>query len=172
MLVINYPNYSIDKDGLILNVKKNKPLKGTIDNNGYRRVFLGKTTHKIHRLMALHFLPKEPNKTEVDHINRNKLDNRLENLRWVTRSENNYNRGLKNTNKLKRRHISLDEIKGHLYYVIQIHKLKFKKRMKLNLYTLDQVVAVRNKILVENNLYYNDIDAQSNREMEKGSPII
>ena len=162
MLINNYPNYSIDTDGIILNVKKNKPLKGTIDNNGYRRVYLGKTTHKIHRLMALHFLPKEPNKTEVDHINRNKLDNRLENLRWVTRSENNYNRGLKNNNKLERRHISLGEIKGVLYYVIQIHKLKYRKRMNYNNYSLEEVVAVRNKILVENNLYHDNIDAKSN----------
>tara|TARA_R110002072_G_C7624106_1_gene506263 strand:- start:55 stop:576 length:522 start_codon:yes stop_codon:yes gene_type:complete len=167
----NYPNYTIDTDGNVFNVKTNKPLKGTIDSSGYRRVFLGKTTHKIHKIIAHHFLPIEPN-TEIDHINRNKLDNRLENLRRVTRSENNYNRGLKNTNKLERRHISLGEIKGDLYYVIQIHKLKYKKRMNYNLYSLEEVVAFRNKILIENNLYSNNIDAKSNGEMEKGSATL
>lgn len=47
-----------------------------------------KNTALVHRLVAEAFLEKPENKTEIDHINRNKEDNRVENLRWVTREEN------------------------------------------------------------------------------------
>lgn len=49
---------------------------------------INKQEWAIHRLVAMSFLPNPNNKPEVDHINRNKADNRVENLRWVTTKEN------------------------------------------------------------------------------------
>jgi hypothetical protein len=46
-------------------------------------------------MVALAFIPNPDNKSDVDHINRNKLDNRMENLRWVNRSENQINKPVK-----------------------------------------------------------------------------
>ena len=43
---------------------------------------------RVHRLVAEAFLENPLNLPEVDHINHNRGDNRLENLRWVTRKEN------------------------------------------------------------------------------------
>ena len=45
----------------------------------------------VHRLVAECFIPNPLNKPSVDHINQNKSDNRVCNLRWATMSEQQYN---------------------------------------------------------------------------------
>lgn len=47
-----------------------------------------KKSIKIHRVVALTFIPNPENKSDVNHINGNKEDNNLENLEWTTRQEN------------------------------------------------------------------------------------
>jgi hypothetical protein len=59
-----------------------------IDNKVYKK----KSKSRIHRLLALQFIENPDNHPEVDHIDRNKNNNSLENLRWVTRTENRRNR--------------------------------------------------------------------------------
>lgn len=48
-------------------------------------------TYQVHRLVALVFIPNPKNLEQIDHINRDTKDNRVENLRWVSQSENQYN---------------------------------------------------------------------------------
>lgn len=66
-----------------------------INKYGYKQILLYKDkkykTFLIHRLVAQAFIPNPDNKPEIDHINTNKTDNRVENLRWVTSSENKNN---------------------------------------------------------------------------------
>ena len=59
-------------------------------SSGYLQVNLGviRNTAFVHRLVAEAFLPNPENKPTVDHINGNRLDNRVENLRWVSHKEN------------------------------------------------------------------------------------
>lgn len=63
---------------------------------GYIRVCLNGTYYMKHVLIARQFIKNDDpaHKTEVDHKNRNRKDYRLSNLRWVTPSENNYNRDM------------------------------------------------------------------------------
>ena len=58
---------------------------------GYKGVTILDKRYKVHRLVAETFIPNPENKPEIDHINRNPSDNRMENLRWATRTENNRN---------------------------------------------------------------------------------
>ena len=70
---------------------KERILKQT-ENRGYRAVIISKEkTRKefsAHRLVAFHFIPNPENKPEVNHIDGNKSNNKVENLEWVTPSEN------------------------------------------------------------------------------------
>jgi len=93
--IANFPKYFISKDGKIYSVKRNKILKPQTHKYGYLQFNLckdGKSYYKkLHRLLAETFIPNPENKPCVDHKNRIRNDNRLENLHWVTRKENNEN---------------------------------------------------------------------------------
>ena len=110
MEVVGYENYLIYPDGKVQNKNTKRYLKQSDNGWGYYRINLWKDgNHKkylIHRLLAIHYIPNPDNKPCVDHINRDKKDNRIENLRWVTHCENSQNLGFHRDNKLGIKNIS------------------------------------------------------------------
>lgn len=92
----DYPNYSINILGEVRNDITGKIKKNQKDSKGYYQIGLSKNNIRIlffiHRLIAIHFIPNPDNKPFIDHIDNNRLNNSIENLRWVSVQENSQNR--------------------------------------------------------------------------------
>jgi hypothetical protein len=92
MIIENYPNYFVTKEGKVINAKTNKILKPVFNTGGYQQVTLHNRIKSknivIHRLIAKAFIPNPENKPQVNHIDGNKSNNSVTNLEWCTCSEN------------------------------------------------------------------------------------
>lgn len=81
--------YEVSNLGRLRNKKTKVIAKGTIKKNGYVDVSVNNQNYRLHRLVLQTWCPNEDyEELTVDHINGNRSDNRLENLRWTTREEN------------------------------------------------------------------------------------
>lgn len=87
-----FPNYKIDRQGNVYNSKGYR-LKPETTNKGYLRVSLSddERSHQrfsVHRLVAETYIPNPDNLPQVNHINENKTDNSVDNLKWCTQLDN------------------------------------------------------------------------------------
>ena len=109
--VQGFENYEVSNFGAVRNKTTQRRLKGN-NHMGYLRIGLSKDEKTkllfIHRLVALAFVDNPDKKTEIDHINNNKIDNNALNLRWCNRQENNRNTQVSKTN--------LNGVKGISFY--------------------------------------------------------
>lgn len=86
-------NYEVSNYGNVRNKKTGRILKLHETHKGYLEIGLYKNNkakiYKVHRLVAIMFIPNDnTEKTQINHINEIKTDNRVENLEWCTSKEN------------------------------------------------------------------------------------
>ena len=94
-----FGDYDVYDNGDIFSHKTKKIMKRSINTHGYVKMCL-RVNNKafgisLHRLLGVLFLPNIKNLPEVDHKDRDKLNNSLFNLHWSSRSDNSHNRGIR-----------------------------------------------------------------------------
>jgi hypothetical protein len=143
-VIDNYPDYQVNNTGLVRSIKFNKvKVRSPSMVRGYWSVVLCVNNkiscHRVHRLVALAFIPNPDGKKEVDHINRIKTDNRIENLRWATSSENCINV----PTRAEHRHIV------HVGNQFRVQIQRNNKWVHYRFYkTLDEAIAARDAFLI------------------------
>ena len=136
-----FSNYSVSDNGMIRNDNSLKILKNRKAGAGYCKVTLCEnkehTDKYVHRIVADAFIPNIDNKPEINHIDGNKRNNSVNNLEWVTSSEN----------------------KNHLYNYLDSSDLRRK-------YSLmrkgENNAAARKVIRIEDNKIYSTITEAAN----------
>jgi hypothetical protein len=143
MEINGYSDYLIYDDGRVWSKprkdrrgyqRKGKWRKSVKTLDGYHRVGLcrdGKTKmFAVSRLVAQHYIPNPENKLEVDHIDRNIDNNHISNLRWVTRRENQDNKGMTIRNTSGHKYISYEKAKKLWAFQYQRKGHKVRKKFK------------------------------------------
>ena len=157
----NFSRYLIDINGNIYSKIRKRFLKPRLDKDTYKIVTLksdDKKTKimKVHRLVGLTFIPNPDNKPFIDHIDRNKSNNSITNLRWATRLENCANRSNTKYNKTGYKNIGISKDGYLIIAIMRNHKFLFRKQYSIKKYSLDEVVVIRNEIYKEFNIEIMD----------------
>lgn len=87
-----FPGYQVSDRGRVRNKERGNILKPIPDKDGYFRVHLStdKNVRRVHRLVAETFIDNPENKEYVNHLDGDKTNNTVGNLKWCTANENNF----------------------------------------------------------------------------------
>ena len=144
MDIKGYEDYTISRQGEVWSKKYKKYLKPCKNGGGYLFVGLCKDGKRkymtIHRLIALAYIDNPENKPEVDHIDRNRTNNNITNLRWATIEEQNRNRDIISNTGYK--YISKINTNGYDYYRVEKKKV-FCYSLRCDQWTFEEAVEIR-----------------------------
>jgi len=153
----NFSRYTIDPHGNIFNEKTNRCISHIIKNTGYLCVWLydDNSIRKnllLHRVLLNTFMDNPNNLPLVDHIDRNKLNNSLSNLRYASHSMNALNREKSYKNKIGKNIFDFDNRyrvvickDGNRIYDKSFLKKKFSLEMvkqHRNIFCLDNGIGI------------------------------
>lgn len=136
--ISGFENYSISKKGIVINNKTNRIMKQRSDKYGYQVIKLYREkkqyTLKIHRLVAEAFLEKIDGKNIVDHIDEDKTNNNVDNLRWCTHKENSEFYILNNPHKFKKKKLKESSKKKQERLLMHSKEMsqKYGKKISVN----------------------------------------
>tara|TARA_R110000772_G_C13163907_1_gene426248 strand:+ start:195 stop:680 length:486 start_codon:yes stop_codon:yes gene_type:complete len=138
--ILDMKNYKFDTLlQKVYNIKKNTYRKNSLNNYGYYQVNLNKKTYFIHKLVYQIYNPNEDLEGyDIDHIDRDKLNNKIENLRRATRSDNNSNKIAQKNNTSGYKYIS--KTKWNTYrFDLTKNGIRYTKTFK----NLEEVITYR-----------------------------
>ena len=123
-------------------IKGNWRLADTIDNYGYLRIKINYKNYSQHRIIGMFFLGLDIDdlSSEIDHIDRNKLNNSIDNLRIVSRQQNMFNTSSKGYRKTKYGFQGKLKINGIIYtkfYKTEAKAVDWYQKMKAAFHNID-----------------------------------
>lgn len=137
----DYENYELYDTGEVFNITTGKKLKGSIRLNGYKVYRLSKNNKKTeyyaHRLVAEYFIPNPNNFPVVNHKDGNKLNNSVENLEWMSYSDNVHHAYDNGLHKKIRRNAE--------YYTEDLNEETWREIPKFHNYLISNYGRIQNK---------------------------
>ena len=171
----NFSNYSVSSMGEIRNDKTNKILKQSHNNKGYMYCYIKRDDGvykncQVHRLVAKTFIPNINDKPCVNHKDYNPSNNNVENLEWVTHSENclwssknislaskGKNKSLEHRKSIRKSMLNLENSKNYIYKTKTGYMFRFRpsKNEDINktFKTIEQAIEYRNNYFKEHKEY-------------------
>jgi hypothetical protein len=135
--------FEVSDKGQVRNKKTGHIKQPTENDDGYLVVSFNSRVKRVHRLVAERFLPAPTNDIRtlvVDHLDRDRTNNDVSNLRWCSRSDNNQNKGVRSDNLLGQQNIDL--FRGrYRVKIVRYSTIVFEKTYD----TLKEAIEARNR---------------------------